>query len=290
MAVVIGRREFVAALGALPVAAKPRVSVGAHIWVYAAKMPQYNPAPIIDEIFADLSGANLDFVELMHQVLLEDISFKKLPELSKRYNLPVIGSSWSANMWNRDEHAAIVQQGRTLIERVAAVKGRVIGVSVGDARRKKTPQELDAQAELLRQLNMIAADHGVVLNLHNHVYEVANDEHDLRGTLARLPDAKLGPDIGWLVRAKIDPVDFIRRHSARVVYFHLRNEKADGTWPENLTEGVIDFAAIGKLLHTIGFSGDLAIELAHERAFQPSRRNGENIRMSREYVKRVMKY
>jgi len=27
----------------------------------------------------------------------------------------------------------------------------------------------------------------VVLNLHNHTYEVADGEHDLNGTLARLP-------------------------------------------------------------------------------------------------------
>jgi hypothetical protein len=31
----------------------------------------------------------------------------------------------------------------------------------------------------------------VVLNLHNHTYEVADGEHDLKGTLARLPEARV---------------------------------------------------------------------------------------------------
>ena len=34
--------------------------------------------------------------------------------------------------------------------------------------------------------------------------------HDLRGTLTRILESKLGPDLDWRVQADVDPVGFIR--------------------------------------------------------------------------------
>lgn len=271
-------------------AAARRTRIGAHPWVYAARQPQRDPTPILDQIFQELGAAGMDFIELMPQPLLQEGSVSRIRELSKRFHLPVIGTSWSGNMWNRDQHPAILKESQTLIPRVAKTGGCILGTSVGDARRTKTPAELDAQADVLRRVMKICSDNGVVLNLHNHTYEVADREYDLNGTLERVPEVKLGPDIGWLVRAKVDPVDFIRRHRGRIVYAHLRDDKADGTWPEAMGEGVLDYAAVGRALHEIGFSGDMAIELAHERQFEPTRTYGESFRISREYVRRVMNY
>ena len=267
-----------------------KVSVGAHLWVYAARQPGYDPTPVIGQVFAELGRAGLDGIELMHSVLLHYGAPDRIRELSKRNRLPVIGTSWSANLWDRAAHGEALPQARTVIERLASVGGRTFGLSVGDARRKKTESEFDSQAEALRQIMKLCADHGVVPNLHNHVYEVRDGEHDLNGTLARIPDIKLGPDLGWLFRAKVDPVDFIRRRGRQMVFAHLRNEKADGKWPEDMTEGVIDYASIGKALHDAAFQGDLMIELAHEKDFQPTRPLGESFRLSRSYVRRVMRY
>jgi sugar phosphate isomerase/epimerase len=98
----------------------------------------------------------------------------------------------------------------------------------------------------------------------------------------------LGPDLNWLLRAKVDPVDFIRRHGKQMVYAHLRDQKADGRWSEAMGEGDMDYGAIGRALHAIPFTGDVAIELAHESDFQPTRPYGESFGMSRKYVRRVM--
>ena len=279
-----------AAAPASLLSAPRKVPVGAHVWVYAARQPGYDPTPVLDQIFAELGAAGLDGVELMHPVLLHEGGVQRVRELSKRHRLPVIGTSWSANMWQGEQRPAILAEARTVISRLAEVKGRTLGVSVGDARRKKTPEEFDAQAACLREVMKICADHGVVLNLHNHVYEVAGGEYDLKNTLERVPDARLGPDFGWLFRAKVDPAGFIRRYQDRIVYAHLRNEKADGAWPETMAEGVIDYAGIGKALHEIGFSGTLAIELAHEKGFVPTRTYGQSFQISRQYVRRVMGY
>ena len=75
-----------------------------------------------------------------------------------------------------------------------------------------------------------------------------------------------------------------------MVFAHLRNELPNGKWPEDLTEGVIDYGAIGQALRDVQFSGDLMIELAHEREFQPTRPLGESVRISRDYVRRVMRF
>jgi sugar phosphate isomerase/epimerase len=141
---------------------------------------------------------------------------------------------------------------------------------------------------LLRKIMAICKDHGVELNLHNHTYEVADGEHDLKGTLARIPEARLGPDINWLIRAGVDPVDFIARYGTRIVYAHLRDQKTDGKWCEAMGEGTTDYAAIAAAFRKSGFHGDVAIELAHEGDFHPTRSYRESFAVSRKYVQRVM--
>ncbi len=287
------RREFcgtLAGAAAASAAAPKKIIVGAHAWVYAAPLPEYDFTPVLDRIFADLSWAGVDALELMDRALRHEDSVEHIGALSRKYRLPVLGTSYEGPMWNRDRHAAIFDDASAVIERVAKLGGRTFGVSVGDARRRKTEEELDAQAGLLKRLIGACAGHGIVLNLHNHIYEVRDDEHDLRGTLKRVPEAKLGPDLDWLVGAGLDPVDFIRRYGDRIVFAHLRDRRRDGTWPEALGEGAIDYAAIGRALRQAGFSGDLAIELAHPSGFKLTRPLRETWKVSREYVRTSMGY
>ncbi|MDY0170231.1 MAG: hypothetical protein RBS80_27050 [Thermoguttaceae bacterium] len=90
---------------------------------------------------------------------------------------------------------------------------------------------------MLCKLIQMAADGEIVLNLHNHTYEVVNNLHDLRGTLQRIPDVKLGPDLNWLVRGGVDPVWFLDTYGKQVVFLHLRDQHADGRWSEALGSG-----------------------------------------------------
>jgi sugar phosphate isomerase/epimerase len=264
--------------------------VAAHPWVYAAPLPGYDFTPVLEQIFQDLSWAGFDALELMERVLRHDDAVERIGALSQKYKLPIIGTSYDGPMWDRSKHAQILDDAGVVIERLAKLGGRTMGTSVGDARHKKTDAELDAQGELVKKLQAEAARHKVVLNLHNHIYEVKDGEHDLRGTLARVPDVKLGPDLDWLTGAGVDPVDFIRRYRDRLVYLHIRDRRKDGVWTEAVGEGAIDYTAIGKLLHEIGYSGDMAIELAHPRDFKLTRPLRESWKISREYVRESMGY
>jgi sugar phosphate isomerase/epimerase len=296
----MNRRNFLALVGAAGTslaAAHRKPVVAAHPWVYAATLPNNDITPVLPQIFADMSWAGIEAIELMHTALAPDDAVDRIGELSHRHNLPVIGMSYAADMWKREDHDAILDQASVLIPRLAKLGGRLMGTSVGTGGKPccvlapgklKTHEMLDAQAEILKKLMALCAANRVVLNLHNHVYEVENDEQDLGGTLARIPGIKLGPDINWLVRAKVDPVDFIRRHGKQIVYAHLRDQKSDGRWPEAMGEGNMDYGAIGRAFRAIPFSGDVGIELAYESKFKPARPLREDLKISRAYVRRVM--
>ena len=271
-----------------PAGATPqKVTVAAHAWVYAAPLPGYDYTPVLEQIFADLTYAGVESLELMERALRDPESVARIGDLSSKYKLPIIGTSYEAAMWDRSKHRQIIDDAGMVIERVAKLGGRTLGTSVGDAGRKKTATELNAQAELIEKLTRIAGPHRVTLNLHNHIYEVKDEEFDLKGTLSRLPDAKLGPDLDWLTGAGVDPADFIRRYGRRIVYLHLRDRKADMVWSEALGEGSIDYRRVARALRDVGFAGDAAIELAHSPGFKLTRPLRESWKMSREYVRTV---
>lgn len=271
--------------------AKPtKVIVGAHPWVYAATQPRYDITPVLPTIFADMQYAGLDGIELMHTALRPADAVQRIGELSRKHRLPVIGSSFGGAMWDRKQHGEVLEDAELVITRLAKLGGRTLGISVGQAPKRKTPEQFDAQADLLRKILALGKTHGVTPNLHNHTYEVVDNLHDLKGTLARIPDIKLGPDLNWLVRGGVDPVAFVRQYGKQIVFLHLRDQKADGRWSEAMGEGDMDYAAIGKALHGIGFVGDAVIELAHERNFKLTRPLRESLKISREYVRRVCGY
>lgn len=302
--VEISRRGFLAsslaafagcgttACGAGPSSPRRRVIVGAHPWVYAATQPKYDITPVLPQIFADMSYAGLDGIELMHTALLPDDAVERIGGLSRQHKLPVIGMSFGGAMWDRAKHPEVLADAERTIPRLAKLGGRTLGTSVGavkwGTKTLKTPEQLDAQAELLRKIIAICEKNGVVLNLHNHTYEVENEMHDLKGTLARIPGVKLGPDLNWLVRGSVDPVAFIRQYAKQIVFLHLRDQKKDGRWSEALGEGDMDYAAIAAALREIHFAGDAVIELAHERDFKPARPLRESLKMSREFVRKVL--
>jgi sugar phosphate isomerase/epimerase len=292
-AVVMGAGILAGGDGVFAGSAAPRtksVLIGGHAWVYAASLPGYDYTPILEQIFSDFKYARIEAFELMDTVLLHQDAVERIGALSHKYSLPILGTSFEADMWDRSRHDAIMEKARTVITRVAQLGGRTLGTSVGRAPAPKTPEQLDAQAEILRKIIALGQAHGVVLNLHNHTYEVENGMHDLEGTLARIPGVKLGPDLNWLVRAGVDPVEFIHRFGKQIVFMHIRDQKADGTWSEAVGEGNMDYVGIANALRPIPFTGDAVIELAHEKGFQRTRPLRDDWKISREFVHKTFGY
>ena len=285
---LLAGREAAFARGAIP--QTQNVLIGGHAWVYAASLPGFDYTPVLEQIFADFKYARIDAFELMDTVLLYDDAVQRIGALSLKYGIPILGASFGADMWDRSKHSIIMEKADMVITRVAQLGGRTLGTSVGRAPDPKTPEQLDAQAEILRKIIALGRAHGVVLNLHNHTYEVENGMHDLEGTLARIPDVKLGPDLNWLVRAGVDPVKFIRRFGKQIVFMHIRDQNADGTWSEAVGEGSMNYERIANALHAIPFTGDAVIELAHEKGFRLRRPLREDWKISRDFVHQTMGY
>lgn len=272
------------------IARPAKVKVNAHLWLYASKFPpDWDPTPDIETVFADLSAAGMDGVELMEGVLRHDDAITKLSRLIKKYNLPVSGTSYGVgmNMWDETQHKKIRDDINRVVPRLAKLKGKTFGISVGESKDEKTEKQLDAQAAILKEVLVICKDNGIEPNLHNHTYEVKNDMHDLKGTLARIPDIKLGPDLNWLIRAGINPVDFINTYGKQIVYMHIRDQDANGVWTEYVGQGTTDFPAIAKALKAQNFNGNVAVELAFPKDYKPVNSLKEDWKRSRQHVKKV---
>ncbi|MHA4845031.1 sugar phosphate isomerase/epimerase family protein [Flavitalea antarctica] len=268
-----------------------KVSVNGHLWVYASKFPpNWDVTPNMEAAFADMSAAGLDGIELMANALRHDDAVKRISGFISKYKLPVFGSSYNSQnfrMWDPAQHQQILDDINIVVPRLSKLNGKALGISVGDARRSKTESELDAQATILKEIRRVCTNNGVEANLHNHTYEVANGMHDLKGTLARIPDFKLGPDLNWLIRGGVNPVDFINSYGKQMVYMHIRDQYADGRWTEYVGQGVTDFKAIAQALKAQHFKGDVAIELAFPPDFTPSNSLQDDWKISRQNVKKV---
>jgi sugar phosphate isomerase/epimerase len=263
-----------------------KIPVYAHLWVYASRYPpDWDCTPILDDVFSDLKYAGLQGVEIMEVLLRHDDAVSRFNDLIHKHNLPVSGTSYNGNMWNKGEQQKILEDVELVTERLHTIGGTMIGLTVGDAGHVKTEEELDAQAELLKKILVVCDKNNIQPNLHNHTFEVTNDLHDLKGTLKRIPDIKLGPDLNWLVRAGVDPVWFIKTYGDKIVYMHIRDQYANGKWTEFLGEGVTDFPAIAKTFKDINYNGKAAIELAFDDP--PKNAVKEDWKLSREYVRKV---
>lgn len=269
-------------------AAAFRPQISAHIWVYAsAYPPNWDAYGDMERIFSDLHEAGLNGVEIMEVNLRHDDAVTHMGALSKKYSLPITGASYGAAMWDASKHAEILDDVTVVVKRLGKLGGKTLGISVGDAGHLKTEAELDAQAALLKEIMRVCGESGVEPNLHNHTYEVANNMHDLNGTLARIPAIKLGPDLNWLIRGGVDPVAFIKMHGKQIVYMHIRDQYADGTWTEYVGQGVTNFGAIADALRSVDFHGRAAIELAFPAHYVPKNPLAEDWKRSVDYVRRT---
>jgi sugar phosphate isomerase/epimerase len=221
----------------------------------------------------------------MESLLRHEDAVERLLELKKKYSLPVSGSSYYGNMWNKNDHQKIIDDVEVVTERLHKAGGNMIGISVGSADRKKTEEELDAQADLLKKIMNVCSKNSIVPNLHNHTYEMEHEMSDFKGTIARVPEIKLGPDLNWLVRAGVDPIAFIKEYGHKMVYMHLRDQNANGKWTEALGEGVVDFKGIAKALREIKYNQKAAVELAFD--YEPLHPVKESWKKSREYVHKI---
>jgi len=295
---MVNRRDFIGATagalaGSLALAQVPTLQerpgrkpvLGVHVWVYSSDKPNYDCFSVLDQVFADVSYAGFDAIELMEVSLRHDDAVSKIGDLIGQTDVRVIGASYGQPMWDKTKQAEILDDAGKVIERISKLKGRTLGISVGDAHRKKTFEEFDVQADTLKKIQVIGRQYAVVPNLHNHTYEVADGLFDLKNSLERVPTIALGPDLDWLFQARVDVPTFLKTYADKIVYMHLRDHQWTGVWSEALGEGIMDWQAIGRQLQQLHFTGDMTVELAFPAGFKPTRSIRDSLKMSRAVLK-----
>lgn len=241
------------------------VPVCAHIGVYGGKFDaRQNRTQIWEQAFAGIAAAGFEGIELTEAELLQDDAVAQLSRLSRQYGLPVSGATFGANMWDRERHDATLQDSVLISGRLQQLGGKTFGVSVGDAGRDKTDEELNLQAVTLQEIVNICAARKIDLVLHHQAHELRNDLHELHTTLEMVPDLKLAADLEWLVRSGIEPAVFIRQFAGRTACLRLVNlASKDFSGSEKF-----DLAATGQALLQVNFKGKIIVELSADT--QPS--------------------
>ena len=166
-------------------------------------------------------------------------------------------------------------------------KGVVLVPLSGD--RPRSDADVQGAIERVQQLASSLARRGVWLALHNDRVESADDARIFRAFLdatAGNPNVGLALDVEWIQRGGGDPAAFAAKYKDRLKTLHLRQSR-DGIWAEDLGDGQVDYKALDKVTRPIRSDLQLVVELNHHPETKQSRRLVDDLKLSRQYVRKI---
>lgn len=289
------RRDFLAALAAAPAALAapdyaPILAAQAYVFSQAYARLNQRMEDRIGEVLEILASTGFKTLELTNQFFAPDNASNTSQALMLgRLKCPVV---YNGGVMHTAEGAKqTIQQTIELAKRVKAihpVTGLNFNASPKPNGEAKTDAELALQADNLDKLAKDLKRLNVRLMIHQHAPEMANNAREWRHILANT-DAKqvdVCLDIHWVLRGGQDPLALLKECSSRLASLHLRNSKG-GVWTEDFGDGDIDYRPIAEHLRSIGYKGYLVVELAWDKATEPTRSLDENLKRSREYAEKI---
>jgi len=146
----------------------------------------------------------------------------------------------------------------------------------------------------LEELSLYAAELGVTVALHNHITTAIETTAEIDRVLTAAPHLTLCLDVAHFVFTGEDVIRFIRTHSERIGYMHVKDwrDYVPGRrvyTPEHFVElgrgnAGLDFAAIMKTLEQGGYDGWVTVELDGVALKVLGRTPDECARISREHL------
>ena len=290
---MISRREFLAgaaAAGVLRAAGyQPTLMLQPYVWTQVFQKEKISLGDGLERMFAASKGAGYNRIELMDAFLTPELR-GRTADLVRQYDFAV----------------PVVYQGGTFHEAEAAERSIAQILATADAardlhaewintncnpkkgRERKSDSELATEARYLNSLGQHLKERGMRLMLHEHDPDMADGAREWRSNLHDT-DPKLMwicMDVHWVYRGKQDPMELLREAGRRIASLHVRNS-VQGVWSESFGDGDVDYRAVARFLQGIGYQGMIAVELAYENGTNPTRPLEDDLRMSREYAKRV---
>jgi len=183
-----------------------------------------NQSERFDHIFSTVKKAGYEGVEIGFRHIKEVPPEKLVVQLAE-HGLVLVASHIGGNLEDRDQagdERSVLDE--TLDYLVAAGCSRLLFSGLND-------ESADAVADGIAMLSRSAeatAQRGVRLLYHNHHWEFLR-----RGTMDSLlsntqPSLGLCPDVGWLYRAGVDVMSFLKANASRIGALHFKDFATPG--------------------------------------------------------------
>ncbi len=182
---------------------------------------------------------------------------------------------------------AIAAAAERAVARDLSFRGVVLVPLAGEQPRDDAT--VDATIERVRQLASSLQRRGAWLALHNDAAESADGCRILRRMLdATAGDANIGLalDVAWCHRGGGDPAAIASAYKDRLKTLHLRQSRG-GVWQEELGDGDVDLRAVDKVARPLKHEVLLVVELNHEAETRQARRQVDDLKLSRQYLRKV---
>jgi sugar phosphate isomerase/epimerase len=136
--------------------------------------------------------------------------------------------------------------------------------------------QIEAVVKMLKESVKIAADHGVVLAIENHIDYTSAEIYEILERVGS-PALKVNFDTGNTLRMMEDPVAAAWRLAPYTVATHTKDLEACRHVPPEewyffssvpVGTGLIDIPAVVKALQQSGYQGSLAVESDHHKEHQ----------------------
>lgn len=148
-----------------------------------------------------------------------------------------------------------------------------------------TPAEVDDSIALLNRAGEACRKAGLMLSLHNHDAEFKSmgdtTPYEMILKATRPDELTMELDIGWAVKAGVDPVALFRRHPGRFGLWHVKDIDAQRALPLALGQGIIDYRPIFAHAATAGLRH---YYVEHDFPADPM----ASISASMQYLKRIL--
>lgn len=242
----------------------------------------------LDDVLRDLKKGGYDAFEAWLNWFSSDASAKRVRSLLEEHKIRMV-SAYTGGVFHTEEGAKSSIRGILEQARRARDAGcRIVDLNPDPKGGEKTDDELAIQARNLDRLGAELGKLGVTLALHHHSPEMRSEARELYHLL-RNTDPKLVGfciDLHWVLRGGGKPEAIMKDFADRTAAIHLRNSK-DGVWTEDLGDGEVNHREIAGILRSAGYRGWLIVELAYEGGTKQTHSIGENLKVSREYVREV---
>ncbi len=152
----------------------------------------------------------------------------------------------------------------------------------------RSEEQLTKLAGKIEELGAGLGRRGVYLGLHNDEALSRDGARELRFLLAHTTAQNVGlcADAAWLVRAGVDAPALLGEFKERLRTLHVRQMRG-GVWLEDFGEGDIDYRPIDKVVRPLKQDVRVVWEPTYEAATKLTRRTVDDLKMSRQYLRRV---